>query len=307
MITNKWCFLILGCAAIYTPSRVSAQFVTAGLPDAPSYVAFSGSSNLPGVQDEDRASDPNVQNSFEQLSSSEHHGGTPATQRQVDWHSLPKDFLHDQKEIWLFPTQLAKGKHLLPAIAITGLTAGLIVADPHVMPYFRAHQGNLDDINDSLGTGVTTAAVIGVPASLLAAGYARHDQYQVSTALLAGEAYANSAVVDLVIKAITRRERPIDVAPSGSFHNTFFSGGKSPFKGSAFPSGHAIGAFSVATVIAKRYRNHKWVPWLAYGFATTVSLSRVSTLAHFPSDVFLGGALGYVITNYAVLQPRSHE
>jgi len=305
MITNKWCILILGSAALYAPSWVSTQSVTADFPDAPSYVAFSGGSNLPGVQDEDRASQPNVQDNSEQLSSSEHHGGTPATQRQVDWHSLPKDFLHDQKEIWLFPTQLAKGKHLVPAIAITGLTAGLIVADPHVMPYFRAHQSNLDDINDSLGTGVTTAAVIGVPASLLAAGYARHDQYQVSTALLAGEAYADSAVVDLVIKAITRRERPIDVAPTGSFHDTFFSGGKSPFKGSAFPSGHAIGAFSVATVIAKRYRNHKWVPWLAYGFATTVSLSRVSTLAHFPSDVFLGGALGYVITNYAVLRPRS--
>ena len=307
MITNKWCFLILGCAVICAPNRVSAQSITADLPDAPSYVAFSEGANLPGVQDEDRASDPSVQDNPGERSSSEHHGGTPATERQVDWHSLPKDFLHDQKEIWLFPRQLAKGKHLVPAIAITGLTAGLIVADPHVMPYFRAHQGNLDDINDSLGTGVTTAAVIGVPASLLAAGYARHDQYQISTALLAGEAYADSAVVDLVIKAITRRERPIDVAPTGSFRDTFFSGGKSPFKGSAFPSGHAIGAFSVATVIAKRYRNHKWVPWLAYGFAATVSLSRVSTLAHFPSDVFLGGALGYVITNYAVLQPRSHD
>src|ERR1700757_2024076 len=95
MITNKWCILILGCSALYAPSWVSAQSATADLPDAPSYVAFPGGSNLPGVQDEDRASDPNVQDNSEQLSSSEHHGGTPATQRQVDWHSLPKDFLHD--------------------------------------------------------------------------------------------------------------------------------------------------------------------------------------------------------------------
>jgi hypothetical protein len=222
MITKKWSILILVCAAISAPSWVSAQSVIADLPDAPSYVAFSERSNLPRLLDDDPVPGQNVPENSRELSSSEHHGGTPATQRQVDWHSLPKDFLHDQKEIWLFPTQLAKGKHLVPAIAITGLTAGLIVADPHVMPYFRAHQGNLDDINDSLGTGVTTAAVIGVPASLLAAGYARHDQYQVSTALLAGEAYADSAVADLVIKAITRRERPIDVAPTGSFHDTFF-------------------------------------------------------------------------------------
>jgi membrane-associated phospholipid phosphatase len=275
MITKKLCILLLFCVGMCAPTGVFAQSLTSDLPDDPGQVAFS-----------------------------EHHGGDPASDRQVTWHSLPKDFLHDQKGIWLLPTQLAKGKHWLPTITITGLTAGLIVADPHAMPYFRSHRGNLDDINDVFATSVTTVAVIGVPATLMAAGYARHDQYQVSTALLAGEAYADSAVVDLVIKAVTRRQRPIDVAPTGSFHNTFFAGGKSPFKGSSFPSGHAMGAFSVATVVAKRYRNHKWVPFLAYGFATAVGLSRVSTLSHFPSDVFLGGALGYAITNYAVLQPR---
>jgi len=30
--------------------------------------------------------------------------------------------------------------------------------------------------------------------------------------------------------------------------------------------------FPFATVIASRYHNHRWVPWLAYGFATAVSL-----------------------------------
>ncbi len=308
MTGKTWCILFVCYAGLCVPTGVRAQSLDSTLPDAPSQVAFSERPNLPGVPDQGAPSDrANLPDDPGQLASSEHHGGTPATERQVDWHSLPRDFLHDQKEIWLFPTQLAKGKHWVPTIAITGITAGLIVADPHAMPYFRSHRGNLDDINDVFATSVTTAAVIGVPASLMAAGYARHDQYQVSTAILAGEAYADSAVVDLVIKAITRRQRPIDVAATGSFHDTFFAGGKSPFKGSSFPSGHAIGAFSVATVIAKRYRNHKWVPWLAYGFATTVSLSRVSTLSHFPSDVFLGGALGYAITNYTVLQPRHND
>src|SRR5207245_6035803 len=67
-------------------------------------------------------------------------------------------------------------------------------------------------------------SILIVPASLMVAGYIRHDSYQVSTALLAGEAYADSAVVDLAIKAITRRKRPTDVAPGGSFNDTFFSG-----------------------------------------------------------------------------------
>jgi membrane-associated phospholipid phosphatase len=138
----------------------------------------------------------------------------------------------------------------------------------------------------------------------MAVGYARHDQYAVSTALLAGEAYADSAVVDLAVKAITRRKRPTDVPIGGDFHNTFFNGGKSPFKGSSFPSGHAAGAFSVATVVAARYKNHRWVPWVVYGMASAISFSRVTSSAHFPSDVFLGAALGYTITRFEVLHPR---
>ncbi len=225
--------------------------------------------------------------------------------REVSWRSLPNDFLHDQKGIWfLFPAQLAKGHYWLPTLAIAGGTAGLIVADPHAMPYFRSHARNLDDVNDTFDAPITTAEVIALPAALLVAGYARHDSYQVGTALLAGEAYADSAVVDLAIKAITRRKRPSEVAPGMPFNDTFFAGGKSPFKGSSFPSGHAAGAFAVATVVASRYHTHRWVPWVVYGFATAVSFSRVTTSAHFPSDVFLGAALGYAVTRYQVLRPR---
>ena len=226
-------------------------------------------------------------------------------ERVTSWGRLPKDFLHDQKAIWLaFPGQLAKGQHLVPALAITGITTGLIFADPHAMPYFRTHQRNLDDVNDVFDSYITTGEVIAVPASLMVAGYVRHDDYQVDTAMLAGEAYADTAVVDLAIKAVTRRERPSNVPPGAPFTDTFFSGGVSPFKGSSFPSGHAAGVFSVATVVASRYHNRKWIPWVAYGFATAVSFSRVTTLSHFPSDVFLGAALGYTITRYQVLIPR---
>ena len=268
-----WLLVLVLCAGIITtPNLAYAQDKPADLPDSPSE------------------------------SSRAKHGDN--VDREVTWRSLPKDFLQDQKNIWLFPTQLAKGRHWLPTLAIAGGTASLIVADPHVMPYFRDHSRNLDDINDVFDAPITTGEVIIVPASLLVAGYVRHDAYQVGTALLAGEAYADSAVVDLAIKAITRRERPSDVRAGQSFNDTFFNGGKSPFKGSAFPSGHAAGIFSVATVVATRYRNHRWVPWLSYGFATIISFSRVTTSAHFPSDVFLGAALGYTITRYQVLRPR---
>jgi len=274
--TTKLCFsLAVVCASLYgTPDRSEAQVDNSGLPDAPSQATLLRHRDDPGVD------------------------------REVSWRSLPKDFLHDQKDIWLFPTLLMKGCHWVPTLAITGATAGLLVADPHVMPYFRTHAGNLDDVNDVFDPLITTAEVVALPASLLVAGYVRHDRYQVNTALLAGEAYADSAVVDLAMKAITRRKRPSDVAPGAPFNDTLFAGGKSPFKGSSFPSGHAAGVFSVATVVACRYQHHRWVPLLAYGFAAAISFSRVTTSAHFPSDVFLGAALGYTITRYEVLRPR---
>ena len=271
-VKNPFLLTVLCVGLLCLPNWAVAEDDSANLPDAPS-----------------------------QASSHSTHGDDSASEREVTWRSLPGDFLRDQKGIWLFPVQLAKGRHWLPTLAIIGGTAGLIVADPHAMPYFRSHAGNLDDLNDTLDAPITTAAVIALPASLMVAGYIRHDSYQVGTALLAGEAYADSAVVDLAIKAVTRRKRPSDVPPGAPFNDTFFSGGKSPFKGSAFPSGHAAGVFAVATVVASRYHKHRWVPWAAYGFATAVSLSRVTTSAHFPSDVFLGAALGYTIARYQVL------
>ncbi|HEX6823735.1 MAG TPA: phosphatase PAP2 family protein [Candidatus Sulfotelmatobacter sp.] len=273
-IRNSFAFFVVYAAVALYPQQGLAQVHGTDLPDSPS------------------------------ASQLERHRNDPGAAREVSWRSLPKDFLHDQKEIWSFPIQLGKGRHWVPTLAISALAGGLIFADPHAMPYFESHARNLDDINDVFDPLITTGEVIGLPLSLMVAGYARHDTYQVSTALLAAEAYADSAVVDLAMKAVTRRKRPSDVLPGGSYHDTFFAGGKSPFKGSSFPSGHSAGVFSVATVVASRYQHHKWVPWLTYGFATAITLSRVSTRAHFPSDVFLGAALGYTITRYQVLRPR---
>lgn len=231
---------------------------------------------------------------------------TGVVQREATWRSMPGDFLHDQKAIWTFPLKVATGHHLLPTAIVVGGTVGLIYADPHVMPYFRNHQQNLDDANDVFDPLITTAEVIALPAGLMAAGYIRHDDREVSTALLAAEAYGDSVVVNLAIKAVTRRERPSDIPPNGNYEDTFFNGNKSPFKGSSFPSGHATAVWSVATVVAERYRHRgkPWVPVLCYTMATAISFSRITEAAHFPSDVWLGAALGYTIAKYQTLTPR---
>ena len=274
-IRRIWIFVLAACAGLgLSPVWASAQDSDANLPDSPSHVARS-------IAHDD-----------------------PTSNREVSWRGLPKDFLLDQKGIWMFPTPVARGRHWVPTLAIVGGTAGLIYADPHIMPHFQNPSQGLDNLNDVFDPLITTAEVIAVPASLMVAGYIRHDNYQVGTAILSAEAYGDSAIVDLAVKAVTRRQRPSDIPPGGSFHGTFFNGGKSPLKGSSFPSGHATGAFSVATVVATRYSNHRWVPWAVYGLATAVSFSRVTSMAHFPSDVFLGAAIGYTTARFQVLRPR---
>jgi membrane-associated phospholipid phosphatase len=64
--------------------------------------------------------------------------------------------------------------------------------------------------------------------------------------------------------------------------------------GSSFPSAHSSFTWTMASVVAHEYPK-PWVRWLVYGTATTVSVTRVTGLKHFPSDVAVGGAFGYLI------------
>jgi hypothetical protein len=228
----------------------------------------------------------------------------PKPDIDVSWRTLPINILRDQKYVWLFPPNLAKGHHLLPTLGVVGITAGLIAADPPSMRYF----GRTNDFHRYTETlnGTFTGAVMGaVPASMYVFGLVRHDSYAETTALLAGEAYTDSAIPHMAIKIVSRRLRPNAVPPTSDYSDTFFRSSVSVFgKGSSFPSGHAAGAFSIATVMARRYGNHRWVPWAAYGIATVFSFSRLPAKAHFPSDVFLGAALGYTITRYDVFRAR---
>jgi membrane-associated phospholipid phosphatase len=103
------------------------------------------------------------------------------------------------------------------------------------------------------------------------------------------EALAHSELIGLVVKEATQRARPVT---NDNVDEGFWQ------RGSSFPSGHALGAFSVAAVFAKEYREHIAVPILAYSFATLISLSRVSGRDHYLSDIFVGAAGGFLIGRY---------
>ena len=227
---------------------------------------------------------------------------TAPVERETSLRTLPRNFLQDQKDLWLFPTKLAQGHHWLPATIIVGVTAGLIAGDPQTMPHFRQTSA-FSGFNSVFTSGASAGIIAAVPATFYIASLIRKNSYDQSSALLAWEAAADDAVLMVVLKSITRRQRPNEIAVNGSYSDTFFQSHSSfAGTGSSFPSGHAMMSFSVATVFARRYRKHRWVPYVAYGLASVISFSRVTTSAHFPADVFLGAALGFAMARFDVVR-----
>lgn len=226
----------------------------------------------------------------------------PDSERPISWKLLLPNILSDQKGIWLFPLQLNRKSTVIPTMAVLGATAGLAAMDTLDGPYFRRTQ-SFHGFNQAFTSNATSLGTLIAPVSLYVAGLVRNDSKMKATSLLAGEAVADSEIVTTVFKGLSRRVRPAELPPGSSLSDTWFDR-KGAFLRAAgsFPSGHTVAAFSVATVFARRYGNHRWVPYVAYGLAGIVGFSRISLSAHFVSDVFMGGALGYSISRFAVLR-----
>src|ERR1700680_1108698 len=224
--------------------------------------------------------------------------------RTVSLRKLPGNILEDQKEIFLFPKELAKGKHWWPTIGVLGGTVALVASDPYTAPPFRTTT-RFNGFNRDLSAVNTAAFIAAVPAAMYGVGWLRKDSYAKETALLAGEAVADGFLLDIPFKGITGRKQPVNYTGNGPYSDSFFNGSHNPINSGGFYSVHAFAATSVATVIAQRYRKHRWVPIVAYGLAGAICFSRISRSEHFPSDVFLGAAMGFVISKYAVLPARN--
>ncbi len=226
----------------------------------------------------------------------------PVADRPVSWKLLLPNIVSDQERIWTFPARLMQGQNWIPTAAILGTTAGLIALDPTEATYFR-HTSAFQGFNNIFTGNATVVGTIVAPVSLYAIGLIRRDSKMQQTALLAGEAVADAEIVTTVFKDATKRVRPAGFPAQGNLYDSWFESNGSFLRGrGSFPSGHSIAAFSVATVVARRYGSRRWIPYVAYGAAALVGFSRLSLSAHFLSDVFMGGALGYSISRFTVLR-----
>jgi membrane-associated phospholipid phosphatase len=206
----------------------------------------------------------------------------------------PKRILLDQKAIWTSPLHVKPmdGLWLLPLAAVTGTMIG---SDQHTMNSLIHINAN-DQQHFSTLSNASVGALGALPASMYLWSLTRDAPQARETGLLSGEALIDSLAVSEAIRFISRRDRPDVNNAKGNFFSS------SPTN-SSFPSNHAAAAWAMAAVVGDEYPG--WLTRTAvYGLAATVSVSRVLAEQHFPSDVLIGSAAGWLIGRYVY---RAHH
>jgi membrane-associated phospholipid phosphatase len=170
-------------------------------------------------------------------------------------------------------------------------------ADLRSVKYAKRHTtGRVNESAKALSTlGNAAAGAVLIGTGYLIGRWSHHDQLAEASSLSA-EALLTAGLYSTALKKLTARTRPV-AGGEGDFFTY------SPQEGqvaSSFPSGHATGAFAVATVFAEVYKEERWVPWVAYGMAGCIGVARVGQGRHFPSDVLVGALLGNSIGRMAV-------
>jgi membrane-associated phospholipid phosphatase len=195
--------------------------------------------------------------------------------------SFLKHLVSDQKTIWTSPAHLrwADASWLFP---MAGVAGGFLATDRAVPPALPASATKLNRYSSV--SNYALYSVAGAGAGLYIWGKLTHDDHRRETGILAGEAAIDSLAVDTSFGYSLGRERPNQDHGRGNF----FRGGDS------FPSDHSAVAWSIASVIAHEYPG-PLTQIAAYGLATAVSATRVLGAQHFPSDVVVGGAIGWLI------------
>jgi membrane-associated phospholipid phosphatase len=129
---------------------------------------------------------------------------------------------------------------------------------------------------------------LAVPAVAYVSGCAAHrtSARQFGFTGLAGMGFAS--VNALAMKAAFNRQYPF----GGNGNGAFWDGGKS------FPSGHAATSWGLASALMAHYPHHPGLKWTLVAVATSTSVLRFVARRHYPSDILVGGTIGYVSGHY---------
>jgi hypothetical protein len=192
---------------------------------------------------------------------------------------LVKHIAQDQRTFWTFPLRLRTQDlpWLLPSAAFTG---SVIASDSWIAKQVPQSATRIKQSKDFSDYAVFS--LVGVTGGSYLLGQMTHNDHMQEAGLLGGEAAFDATGVAYILKEITQRPRPY----LGNGHGTFFQGG------SSFPSEHAAVAWAAASVWAHEYPG-TLSQILAYGLASTVTVTRITGKQHFASDALIGSALGW--------------
>ena len=205
--------------------------------------------------------------------------------------NLPRNLFRDQIGIWTSPSRLrlADATWLVPA---GGFTAALLATDSSISHHLSNATSTLNTYRHVSDYGMYSMVAGGAGVYFL--GLMTGNEHERETGLLSGQAVIDGLAVVEALKYTAGRQRPFQGNGNGSFR----SGGTS------FPSEHAEISWAVAGMFAHEYPS-PFVKFLAYGAATVISATRVTAKQHFPADVFVGAAIGYLSSEY--VYRRHHD
>jgi membrane-associated phospholipid phosphatase len=201
---------------------------------------------------------------------------------------LPLQLAHDQLGIWSSPSRL-RISDATWFVPLAGLTAAMLATDSDLSRHLTNDPSTLKRYTQISNYGL--GAMAGVTGAAYLFGLASHNEHKRETGFLSGESALDSVLLVEATKYAAGRQRPYQDNGNGEFWHG----------GSSFPSFHSTVAWSVAGIVGHEYPN-PFVKFAAYGLATAISASRIQAKQHFPSDVFVGGAIGWLTSAYVYHQ-----
>jgi membrane-associated phospholipid phosphatase len=207
----------------------------------------------------------------------------------VTLRNTPMHIAQDQGAIWTSPLRLRPHdlEWLVPLTLATGAAIG---TDHQALSSVVSRDAAFNHANVD-ASNILTGGLIAAPVALFGMGRYRGDGRATEAGILSGEALLDGVVVEQGMKLVFWRERPHMDDSRGRFFQTGVG------IDSSFPSSHSVLAWSSAAVIAEEYPS-RWVQFGVYSMATGVSVTRVLGQEHFPSDVLVGSAAGWLVGHY---------
>jgi capsule assembly protein Wzi/PAP2 superfamily protein len=207
--------------------------------------------------------------------------------------TLPREFLRDQYGLWTSPAR-ARPQDATWLVPLGGLAAALFATDSNFSSHLSNDPNTLRRYRNISDYGLYS--MVAGAGGMYLLGLTTQNEHQRETGFLSGEAAIDSLAIVEAMSFASGRQRPDQGGGSGKF----LSGGAS------FPSEHSAVAFAIAGVFAHEYSN-PFLKLLSYGAATAISVSRIPAKQHFPSDVLVGAAIGYLTSSYVYLHHHNQD